>query len=255
MFPRRLGLPRPRAALTLVTLLVLVAACSSSPETSDQSDTPPVANDEVPNPPSDGSPSAADEECVEASIDEAERHTVGSRDGAAWRVEDLLPPPLRTAGLQSGETTILLDEQEVGEVLVEETEPGIFLTTGFTYCVPADVELASIDVVETFGGSWQLVDSTPELDLPDDAEMSLEVREGFFGGWAACNEYSAQPAAGPDGDLRLSGVGFTEAECVDDELVYQELLRTADEWALDDGHLVLSGPQGELRYEPAGSGG
>lgn len=195
-----------------------------------------------------------EEQCVEEDLEDSDHDPVVGADLAAWQVENLLPPPLRTAGLQSDETTILLDGEHVGEVLVEETDPGIFVATGFSYCVPADVELSSIDVIETFGGSWQLVDSTPELDLPDDAEMSLVIRQDYFGGWAACNEYSAQPAAGPDGQLRLSGVFFTEAGCVDDELTYQDLLKTADEWALDAGQLVLSGPQGELRYTPADGG-
>lgn len=196
---------------------------------------------------SDRSPGPA-EACVNEDVDQAERHTVASVDTAAWLVEDLLPPPLRTAGLHSDETTILLEGEAVGEVTVEETEPGIFVATGFTFCVPVDVELASIDLVETLGGSWRLSKSVPELDLPEHAEITLIIREGYFGGWAACNEYSAEPAVGQDGEFRLSQVSFTEAECADDERVYWGWLQTVDRWALEDGQLELSGPGVALRY-------
>ncbi|MFP3882778.1 MAG: META domain-containing protein [Actinomycetota bacterium] len=130
----------------------------------------------------------------------------------------------------------------------EEVDDGIFIVTGYSFCVPAEVELASIDVAGTLGGDWRLIDSTPELGIRVDAEVRLTITDERAGGWAVCNEYWGLVAAGPEGAWRISELGSTEIACAEAESAYFDRLGATTSWSIDGLDLVLEGPDGTLRY-------
>lgn len=195
-------------------------------------------------------PEPVDERCVDETVDQPPEEAVVGVDLAAWLIEDQLPPPLRTAGLESGSTTILLDGEPVGEVSTEEVGDGIFIATGYSFCVASDLELASIDVAATLGGDWRLIGSMPALGLPADAEVRLTIIGDRAGGRAVCNEYGGLVAAGPEGAWRISELGFTEMGCTEAESDYFERFGATTSWSLDGSELLLEGPDGALRYAP-----
>lgn len=246
----------------MVMFLVALAGCVDTGDSAPTSaPTPATTSSSAASTPT--TPEPVDECCVDETVDQPPEEAVGEADLAAWLIEDQLPPPLRTAGLQSDATTILLDGEPVGEVSTEEVDDGNFIVTGYSFCVPADLELASIDVAGTVGGDWRLIDSTPELGLPADAEMRLtikdvptdtEVRLGITGDWAGgravCNEYGGLVAAGPEGAWRISELGSTEIACAVAESDYFDRLGATTSWSLDGSELLLDGPDGTLRYAP-----
>lgn len=222
-------------------MAVLTAGCAAP---ADERDSDPSAA-------ARSSQDTGGEQCVEEAITDSEHGPAGSRDLAAWLVEDLLPPALRTAGMDSGETAILLDGEAVGEVVVEDAGLG-FAATAFTYCVPAGV-LSATDAAGELEGAWVLVGSDPELDVPDDAGMTLTVTNGVVQGWGVCNRYGADLGASSDGTLRISHLGATEVGCdgVEGETSFFDLLTSARRWELDASGLTVSGPDGELRFAAA----
>lgn len=197
------------------------------------------------------------DQCIEESLADLDIDPVASIDYAAWDIEHLLPPPLRTSGPTSDDTALLMGDDVVGEVAVARVAENQYRAVALSYCVPGDVSLDRVPVLETLGGAWELIASTPTLETPPDGGIMLEIdgenpvdSEAYVTGHAICNYYQAIPAAGPDGAFRLTRVVFNEMECVDDEVVYRDMLIAADRWALDDAELLLSGPKGELRYAP-----
>lgn len=233
----------------MVMLLVALAGCIDSGDSAPTSaPTPTTTSSTAVSTPT--TPEPVDERCVDETVDQPPDEAVGEADLAAWLIEDQLPPPLRTAGLQSGATTILLDGEPVGKVSTEEISDGIFTVTGYSFCVPADLELARIDVATILGDDWRLVDSTPALGLPADAEIRLTITGERAGGRALCNEYAGLVAAGPEGAWRISELFFTEMGCNDAESAYFDRFGATTSWSLDGSDLVLEGPDGALRYAP-----
>lgn len=232
----------------MVMLLVAVAGCvdadDSAPTSAPIPSTPPSSAASTPT-----TPEPVDERCIDETVDQSPEDAVGGADLAAWLIEDQLPPPLRTEGLQSRSTTILLDGEPVGEVSTEKVGDGI-IATGYSFCVPADLELASIDVAATLGGDWRLADSTPDLGLPADAEVRLTITSDWAGGLAVCNEYWGSVAAGPEGAWRTSGLGSTEMLCAEAESDYFDMFGATTSWSLEGSELVLESPDGALRYAP-----
>lgn len=157
-----------RAAILMVVLLVVLASCTdgaSAPSSAPSSTTTSMVSLST-------STTAApvDEHCVDETLDQPPEEAVVGADLATWVIEPQLPPPLRTGGLQGDATIIFLDGEPVGEVSTEEVEEGIFLATGYSYCVPADLDLSRIDVAAVLGGDWRLIDSTPDLGLAADGK-------------------------------------------------------------------------------------
>lgn len=188
------------------------------------------------------------ERCVNEAIEQSPDEAVGQADLAAWLIERQLPPPLRTAGLQSNATTILLDGKPVGDVTTVRLNDGTFVVTGYSFCVPVDIELATIDLAATLGGRWLLTDSSPDLGLPDDEQVLLTLSADRAVGRAICNEYGGWVAAGPEGTWRMSELFFTEMGCDASEFAYFERLGNTNAWRLDGSELVLESPGGSLRY-------
>ena len=239
-----------RLPTLIVLLLVVLASCSddsSVPGSAPSPTTPSTA-------PSTPTTAVSDnEQCTDENIDQPSEEAVGGADLAAWVIEPRLPPPLRTGGLQGDATTIFLDGEPVGEVSTEEVEDGIFLASGYSYCVPADLDLSSIDVTAVLGGAWRLIGSTPDLGLPADAEVRLTLDKDWAGGRLVCNEYGGFVAAGPTGAWRVSQLSKTEQNCGtanQAEADYQDRLAAANSWSFEESELVLDGPEGMLRYEP-----
>lgn len=233
----------------MVMLLVALAGCVDAGDSAPTlAPAPSTASGSPASTPT--TPELVDERCVDETVDQPPEEAVVGADLAAWLIEDQLPPPLRTAGLQSGATTILLDGEPVGDVLTEEVGDGIFIATGYSFCVASDLELASIDVAATLGGDWRLIGSTPELGLPADAEVRLTITGDRAGGRAVCNEYGGLVAAGPEGAWRISELSFTEMGCTEAESDYFDRFRATTSWSLDGSELVLEGPDGALRYAP-----
>ncbi len=237
-----------RLPTVMVMLLVAIAGCvdagDSAPTSAPVPSTPPSSAASAPT-----TPEPVEERCIDETVDQPPEEAVGGADLAAWRIEDQLPPPLRTAGLQSRSTTILLDGEPVGEVSTEKVGDGI-VATGYSFCVPADLELASIDVAGTLGGDWRLIDSTPELGLSADAEVRLTITRDWAGGRAVCNEYGGIVAAGPEGAWRISELWSTEIACAEAESDYFDRIGATTSWSLAGSELVLEGPKGALRYAP-----
>lgn len=238
-----------RMAILMVVLLVVLGGCideSSAPSSASSSTTTSLTS-----PSTSTTAAPADEHCVDETLDQPPEEAVVGADLAAWVIESQLPPPLRTGGLQGDATTIFLDGNPVGEVSTEEVEEEIFLATGYSYCVPANLDLSSIDVAAVLGGDWRLIDSTPDLGLPADAEVRLTLDEVWAGGWLVCNEYGGFVAAGPEGAWRVSQLSKTEADCGtanQSEADYTDGLAAATSWSLDGSELQLEGPQGTLSY-------
>lgn len=235
-----------RLPIFLVVLLVALAGCTGDSAAPSSMRTPTSASSSSPPTSSE----IVDEQCVDEMVDQPPDEAVGEADLAAWLIEDQLPPPLRTAGLQSGATTILLDGEVVGTVTTEEISDGIFTVTGYSFCVPSEVELARVDVATILGDDWRLVDSTPALGLPADAEIRLTITGERAGGRALCNDYAGLVAAGPEGAWRISELFFTEMGCNDAESAYFDRFGATTSWSLDGSDLVLEGPDGALRYAP-----
>jgi len=240
-----------RAAILMVVLLVMPAGCTDG--SSAPSSAPSSTTTSLTSPSTSTTAAPADEYCVDETLDQPPEEAVVGADLAAWVIEPQLPPPLRTGGLQGDATTIFIDGEPVGEVSTEEVEEGIFLATGYSYCVPADLDLSSIDVAAVLGGDWRLIGSTPDLGLPADAEMRLTLDEDWAGGRLVCNEYGGFVAAGPEGAWRVSQLSKTEQDCGpanQAEADYQDRLAGANSWSFEESELVLDGPEGMLRYEP-----
>lgn len=235
-----------RLPILVVTILVALVGCTGDIPVQSSVPTPTSTSSSSPSTPTTSEP--VDERCVDDTVDQPPDEAVVGADLAAWLIEDQLPPPLRTAGLNSGTTTILLDGEPVGNVTTEETSDGIFTVTGYSFCVPAEVELARIDVATTLGEDWHLVDSTPDLGLPADAEIRLTITGERTGGRAVCNEYGGFVAAGPEGAWRISELFFTEMGCDDAESAYFDRFGATTSWSLDGSDLVLEGLDGALRY-------
>lgn len=106
-------------------------------------------------------------------------------------------------------------------------------------------------------GSWELAASTPPVEVPDGARVTLllEQREGVVraGGTAACNSYGGTASVGTDGAWSLRDVAVTEMACdppalMDAERAYLDLLATTDEWSVEGGELTLRGGRGSLTF-------
>lgn len=235
-----------RLSTLLVLLLVALVGCTGDSTAPSSQPKPTSASSSSPPTPTTSQP--VDEQCVDETVDQPTEEAVGGADLAAWLIEDQLPPPLRVAGLQSDETTILLDGEPVGNVTTEEVSDGTFTVTGYSFCVPAEVDLTRIDVTTTLGEEWRLVDSTPDLGLPVDAEIRLTITDQRAFGRAVCNEYGGFVAAGPEGAWRVSELFFTEQGCEDAESAYFDRFGATTSWSLDGSDLVLEGPDGSLRY-------
>lgn len=235
-----------RLPILMVMLLVALAGCTGDSTVPSSVPAPPTTSSSTPS--TSTTPEPVDEQCVDETVDQPPDEAVGEADLAAWLIEDQLPPPLRTAGLHSGATTILLDGEAVGNVTTEEISDGIFTVTGYSFCVPAEVELTRIDVAITLGEDWRLTDSTPDLGLPADAKIRLTTTGDRAFGRAVCNEYGGFVAAGPEGAWRVSELFFTEQGCDDAESAYFDRFGATTSWSLDGSDLVLEGPDGALRY-------
>lgn len=238
-----------RAAILMVVLFAVFAGCtdgSSAPSSAPSSTTTSLTSLSTST-----TAAPADEHCVDETLDQPPEEAVVGADLAAWVIEPQLPPPLRTGGLQGDATTIFLDGEPVGEVSTEEVEDGIFLATGYSYCVPADLDLSSIDVAAVLGGDWRLIDSTPDLGPPADAEVGLTLDDDWAGGRLVCNEYGGFVAAGPEGAWRVSQLSKTEMDCGtanQTESDYTDRLGAVNSWLLRGSDLQLDGPKGMLTY-------
>lgn len=230
----------------MVMFLVALAGCVNA---SDSEPTlAPVPSTSSGGRASTSTTEAVDERCVDETVDQPPEERVVGADLAAWLIEDQLPPPLRTAGLQSGATMILLDGEPVGQVSTVVVGEGIFIVTGYSFCAPTDLELASIDVDAILGGDWHLIGGTPDLGLPADAEVRLTITGDWAGGRVVCNEYGGLVAAGPEGAWRISELSFTEMGCTETDSDYFDRFGTTTSVSLDGSELVLEGPDGTLRY-------
>ncbi len=107
-------------------------------------------------------------------------------------------------------------------------------------------------------GSWVLVDAEPELGVPSDARITMEVAADDgdtwqVGGTSACNSYGGRVTT--DGERwSTEGFGGTEMACEEPrmaaEQAYLGALTTVDAWSRPSTDvLVLAGPDVELRYE------
>lgn len=233
----------------MVMLLVLFTGCTDESSVPSSAPSSTTTSSTAPSTPTTAVPD--DEHCVDETLDQPPEEAVVGADLAAWVIEYQLPPPLRTGGLQDDATTIFLDGEPVGEVSTEEVEDGIFLATGYSFCVPADLELSSIDVAAALGGDWRLISSSPDLGLPADAQVRLSIDEDWAGGRLVCNEYGGFVVAGPEGAWRVSQLSKTEMDCGtanQSESDYTDRLAAATSWSLNGSELQLDGPEGALRY-------
>jgi heat shock protein HslJ len=97
-------------------------------------------------------------------------------------------------------------------------------------------------------GDWVLVSGVPQ---PVGVPATLVVEEAQVSGTSFCNHYSGSYTL--DGEaLAIDGLGGTDMGCDPDvmaaETAYLTALGTADRMARDGDELVLTGPDGSLRF-------
>lgn len=120
-----------------------------------------------------------------------------------------------------------------------------------------DLATAGLEV----GTSWVLtsfVVDDQEVDLVDDAPITLRRTEQGIEGSSGCNTYGAdgQQLDG-DGDRLFPPVYVTEMACMDEQVMqlettYLDALAEVDGAASEDGMLVLSSGRATMGFEPAG---
>ncbi len=107
-------------------------------------------------------------------------------------------------------------------------------------------------------GSWVLVEAEPELGVPSDARVTMEVaaEDGDawqVGGTSACNSYGGRVRT-EGSSWSAEGFGGTEMACEEPRMAaegaYLAALTAVEAWSRPspDG-LVLTGPDVELRFE------
>jgi heat shock protein HslJ len=104
------------------------------------------------------------------------------------------------------------------------------------------------------GTEWTLVSG---VEAPPDAVLTLGFGRRDVGGWSGCNSFSVDYEL--DGDSITIGEEYTStlAGCEDAELdtaerTYRSIFADVDEWAIEDGELILSSNGDEvLRYAAA----
>lgn len=118
-----------------------------------------------------------------------------------------------------------------------------------------DLAMAGLEV----GTSWVLtsfVVDDQDVDLVDDAPITLHRTEQGIEGSSGCNTYGAdgQQLDG-DGDVVFPPLYVTEMACMDEQVMqlettYLDALAEVDGVASEDGMLVLSSDRATLRFEP-----
>ena len=103
-------------------------------------------------------------------------------------------------------------------------------------------------------GDWELVElwrNGAVQPAPMAARATLLVEDDGLRGTSFCNQYSGSYELDGD-DLSITGLGGTEMGCEPDimaaEATYLESLGAVDRAAMDEGFLVLTGPDLELRF-------
>ena len=105
-------------------------------------------------------------------------------------------------------------------------------------------------------GEWELVElwrGSTVKQAPVGGRATLTVGDGTLGGTSYCNEYGGGYRL--DGDeLTVGDLSSTERGCEPElmtaETVYLAALGTVERVGSDDGYLVLTGPDVELRFRP-----
>ncbi|MEX2550787.1 MAG: META domain-containing protein [Nitriliruptoraceae bacterium] len=106
-------------------------------------------------------------------------------------------------------------------------------------------------------GSWVLVQALPEIDVPGDARVTMDVvADGDawqVGGTSACNAYGGRVST-DGGTWSAEGFGQTDMGCDEPrmaaERAYLDALAEVAAWARPSAdELVLTGPDVELRFD------
>jgi len=112
----------------------------------------------------------------------------------------------------------------------------------------------SLGAAPEIGGEWELVQFSRDgsvVPAPVGGRATLAVADGELTGSSFCNTFSGTYRL--DGDeLSVSDLGGTEIGCtpelMDAEAAYLSALEGADQAAVTDGYLVLSGDDAGLRF-------
>jgi len=108
-------------------------------------------------------------------------------------------------------------------------------------------------------GSWVLAEGTgPSGPVPlvDGSPVTLEVDGTMAAGSAACNRYNATIESIDDGEFSVGPAASTMRLCVEPEVMaseaaYLAAFEAVEEYRVDGDVLVLTGPDTELRFDPA----
>ena len=127
---------------------------------------------------------------------------------------------------------------------------------------PAGEDDASRSDPAELDGAWELVSGVGPQGAVEPVEshpVTLNVDGERWRGTAACNDYDAVVTL-QDDDLAMEGFAATEMACVEDgvmdsEAAYIAAFLEAEAWSLDDGRLLLEGPDTELVFHRRGEAG
>lgn len=136
---------------------------------------------------------------------------------------------------------------------VSEDDVASMLALGWRTTLPFSTEMDSLDLI----GSWQLI----EAQVPEGRvqEATLNIDSESIGGQSPCNAYGGSVTFG-DGAIEMSGIFQTLMACMEGDLMEQEAaylsaLRAVETYRFENGVLVLSGAEVELRFERMGPNG
>lgn len=130
--------------------------------------------------------------------------------------------------------------------------PGDVTSTTTQAQTTSTTSASDLDVIPADSpvGDWLLVDG---IKLVDDFPITMSISDTTVGGRAACNSYGGTVVV--DGSaISFDEFSWTEMGCeqpvMEAERDFLEALLAVTEFASDDHRLTLSGPEGNLVFEP-----
>jgi heat shock protein HslJ len=142
------------------------------------------------------------------------------------------------------------------------------IVLGFAACGENTTEPASTTATTSVPGTDQPDVAGPDGDwvvvagvvggepvgLVDGYDITLSISAGEISGTAACNGYGGV-VEHDDGEIRIGELSWTEMGCEPDvqalEQTFLQSLLTVGSYRLDEGQLVLVGPDAEWTFEAA----